>query len=315
MREDEKLRVAVFLLVMVAVYVLAGSILVRATLRRWLRRPTGPTVPRWVRVPVLLAAALGMVSMLYGRFVEPFWPEVTHVRVDSPKLRGASRPIRLVHLSDLHCDPAPRTEEELPALVAAQRPDLIVFTGDALNSPPGLPIFRRLMGRLSAIAPTYAVRGNWDVWYWSELDLFGGTGVRELSADGVALEVAGARLWLGGVAAEDDVMIGQTLTRAGDAGRFRVMLHHYPDPVEQSQQAGADLVLSGHTHGGQVALPLYGALVTMSMLGKRYESGLYRLKDTRLYVNRGIGMEGGSAPRVRFFARPEITVLELLPTP
>ena len=76
--------------------------------------------------------------------------------------------------------------------------------------------------------------------------------------------------------------------------------------------AGVDLQLSGHTHGGQVRLPLYGALLTLSAMGKRFEAGLYRLGEMALYVNRGLGMEGGAAPRVRFLCRPEITVFDLL---
>ena len=62
-----------------------------------------------------------------------------------------------------------------------------------------------------------------------------------------------------------------------------------------------------------MALPLYGALLTLSKFGKRYEAGLYREGATTLYVNRGIGMEGGPAPRVRFWARPEVTVIEIAP--
>ena len=62
-----------------------------------------------------------------------------------------------------------------------------------------------------------------------------------------------------------------------------------------------------------MALPFYGALITLSRFGKRFEAGLYRVEETRLYVNRGVGMEGGRAPRVRFFARPELTVIDLVP--
>ena len=74
-----------------------------------------------------------------------------------------------------------------------------------------------------------------------------------------------------------------------------------------------DLFLAGHTHGGQVALPFYGAIVTFSRFGKRFEAGLHRVANTWLYVNRGLGMEGGPAPRVRFCARPEVSVLEVWP--
>jgi predicted MPP superfamily phosphohydrolase len=72
-----------------------------------------------------------------------------------------------------------------------------------------------------------------------------------------------------------------------------------------------DLYLAGHTHGGQVALPFYGALITLSKTGKKYESGLHHLSNTYMYTNRGIGMEGGKAPRVRFCARPEVTVIDI----
>ena len=86
-----------------------------------------------------------------------------------------------------------------------------------------------------------------------------------------------------------------------------------PSGVNAAAENGADLCLAGHIHGGQVRLPWYGAIVTLSKTGKKYEAGLYRVKDTWLYVNRGIGMEGSCAPRVRFNCRPEVTVLDMVP--
>ena len=91
-----------------------------------------------------------------------------------------------------------------------------------------------------------------------------------------------------------------------------IFAHHYPDEIYEAAKHGVDLYLAGHTHGGQVALPLYGALVTLSRYGKRFEAGLYHVGETALYVSRGIGMEGGTAPRVRFWARPEIAVIDLV---
>jgi hypothetical protein len=76
-------------------------------------------------------------------------------------------------------------------------------------------------------------------------------------------------------------------------------------------QYGINLYLCGHTHGGQVRLPFYGAVVTASTLGKRFEMGYYRLQDTHLYVSRGIGFEGMGAPRVRFLCPPEITLVSI----
>ena len=78
-------------------------------------------------------------------------------------------------------------------------------------------------------------------------------------------------------------------------------------------QPRIDLFCAGHVHGGQVALPFYGALVTLSKFGKQYESGVYQVGPMGMYVSRGLGMEGGSAPRVRFCSRPEIAVIELAP--
>jgi predicted MPP superfamily phosphohydrolase len=96
------------------------------------------------------------------------------------------------------------------------------------------------------------------------------------------------------------------------AETFTVFLYHYPDEIDAVSARGIDLYCAGHTHGGQVSVPLYGALITFSRFDKQYESGYYRKGDTTLYVNRGIGMEGGFAPRVRFWARPEVTVLEIV---
>jgi predicted MPP superfamily phosphohydrolase len=73
-----------------------------------------------------------------------------------------------------------------------------------------------------------------------------------------------------------------------------------------------DLFLCGHTHGGQVRLPFWGAVITMSKHHKRFESGLYDVGGVPMYVNRGVGCEGGSAPRVRFLCRPEVAVFDLV---
>jgi predicted MPP superfamily phosphohydrolase len=221
--------------------------------------------------------------------------------------------VRVVHISDLHCDPRTRLEERLPDIIAAEHPDLIVFTGDSLNSREGLPVLRKLLPRLSAIAPTFAVRGNWDVWYWRKQELFGGTGVEELDGKAARVDVAGTSLVVAGVPFAATDRIGAALEGV-PPGVFTIFLYHTPDEIlDVAATNRVDLYCAGHTHGGQVALPFYGALVTLSKFGKKYESGLHREGATWLYVTRGIGMEGGPAPRVRFFARPEITVIELAP--
>ena len=92
---------------------------------------------------------------------------------------------------------------------------------------------------------------------------------------------------------------------------FTILLYHTPDLAPEAAEAGVDLQLSGHTHGGQVRLPLYGALYAASLYGKRFEMGRKQLDGLTLYVTRGIGMEGKSAPRVRFLCPPEIILWDI----
>ncbi len=317
---DESTVALLFVCVVAAVYLFAACALVRVVVRRlgFMERPTRAALI--AERGSLVLAAVGLLCFAYGYFVEPYWPQVTHVRVESPKLRGAQRPVRVVHISDLHCDPVTRLEERLPGIVAAARPDLIVFTGDSINSPEGLPVLRKLLPRLASIAPTYAVRGNWDTWYWKRQGLFEGTGVVELKKEAARVDAAGTSLWVAGAPfASFDEPPGE---RAGiektlgevPPGAFTLFLYHTPDLILEAAATGrVDLYCAGHTHGGQVALPFYGALVTLSKFGKKYESGLHREGPTWLYVTRGVSMEGGPAPRVRFFAHPEVTVIELAP--
>jgi hypothetical protein len=94
---------------------------------------------------------------------------------------------------------------------------------------------------------------------------------------------------------------------------YYVLLYHTPDLVETAAANDVSLYFSGHTHGGQVRLPLYGAIVTLSVYHKEYEMGEYHVGPTTLYVSRGIGMEGLGLPRIRFLCPPEIVVFDLNP--
>ena len=93
----------------------------------------------------------------------------------------------------------------------------------------------------------------------------------------------------------------------------QVLLYHSPELMPQAVEQDVDLYLCGHTHGGQVRLPAVGALLTSSQLGRRYVMGHYKEGRTDLYVSRGVGFEGLSAPRVRLMAPPEVTVVTLRP--
>jgi uncharacterized protein len=311
--EAESIRVCLFVGAVGAVYVLAASIGLRWALRRWLKRGAAPSRRRIAFHRVILGlAGFGALCIAYGFWIEPYWVEVTRTRITSPRIPAGTRPIRVVHLSDLHCDPKARLEERLPDLIAAEKPDLIVFSGDAINSREGLPVLKACLSRLASVAPTFVVRGNWDAWFWKEVDLFGGTGVRELNGTAERVEVAGTSVWVAGVAVGSEDKAREALARV-PSGAFTLFLYHYPYPEVLGDAGGVDLLCAGHVHGGQIALPLYGALLTLSKHGKRYEAGLYQEGPLRMYVSRGLGMEGGSAPRVRFCARPEVAVIEIAP--
>lgn len=313
MQTAEFYRVLLFVSAVGTVYILAAAIGVRWLLYKLSRRPLSLSPGQvWSQRTVLGLALIGLLCIAYGHFIEPYWPSITHVQIKTSKLAPGSRPVRIAHISDIHSDPQPRLEDRLPGLIAEQKPDLIVFAGDSINSPAALPVFKRCFTELAAIAPTFAVRGNWDARAWRRLDLFGGTGVRELDGEAVAVDVGGASVWVTGVAVEHEERLQQALS-AIPSGALIVFLYHSPDLIPEVAQQQVDLYCAGHTHGGQVALPWYGALITLSKFDKQYEAGLYRVNQTWLYVNRGIGMEGGGAPRVRFCARPEITMIEVMP--
>jgi predicted MPP superfamily phosphohydrolase len=95
------------------------------------------------------------------------------------------------------------------------------------------------------------------------------------------------------------------------AGAYSVLLYHTPDLIDTASALGVNLYLAGHTHGGQIRLPFYGALITFSAYGRRYQMGRYTLGPTTLYVSRGLGMEGLGLPRVRILCPPEVDVISL----
>lgn len=298
----ETIRVSLFIAVIVAVYFYAAKTLIGIL--------GGTMTKSWKTHTLLTIAAIGIVCMLYGRFVEPNWLSVTHVSVANAKIPRGSQ-IRIAHISDVHSEGKPRLEERLPDAIAAEKPDLIVFTGDALSSEEGLPVFKALLRKLSAIAPTFVVKGNWDEWYWKHLGIFEGTGVVELNGTGRVLTVRGVKVGISGLAVGNNHSLDRSLAGI-PPNAVSVFLYHFADLIQEVSSRNVDLYCAGHTHGGQVALPGYGALVTLARFGKKYEAGLYREGKTALYVNRGLGMEGGSIPRVRFWARPELTIIDLV---
>ncbi len=259
---------------------------------------------------VHILAVIGIVCFLYGHFVEPYRLQVNKFKIETEKIFGTS--FRIVQISDLHCDNRLLNEEKIVKIVNGLEPDIIVFTGDSMNRPGAITRFQKTLGDLKAGLGKFAVRGNVDVWYWKDLPVFDNTGFSVLDANAIEIEKDEEKLYLAGLSCSHPGQYDKVLANLPD-GPFTVFLYHYPDLIDNVHNKNLDLYLCGHTHGGQVALPFYGAVITMTEHGKKYEAGMYKVGDTMLYVNRGAGLDGAWLPKVRFFARPEITVFDIVP--
>lgn len=296
---------------------------------------------RWL-LPTLVILILLQVFIsamaAYGTLVEPFRLQVTELRVPTARGLNPGRPLRIVQLSDLHLERCTRRERALPALVSDQNPDLIVLTGDFLNTsynkdPRAVADLEALLAQLHASAGIYAVWGTMEVDLPQVLrPVFDELGIVVLENQAVEVVCEGQRLWLMGISptrdldadgAELDRLVaesgsgesGPAESGSGDpsyGGVVRLLLYHLPDLMPQAVAAGVDLYLAGHTHGGQWRVPGFGAILTSSRFWKRYEAGAYREGNTQLYVSRGIGLEGFGTPRARFFCPPEVVSITLV---
>jgi len=273
----------------------------------------------WLDAPITRRAVLGAVGfelscMLYGWLLEPDWIEVTRHRIETPKLPGNMPPLRIVHLTDLHLEEWGYRESRLAALVMDQKPDLVLLTGDYANNFNAIGLVDRILGEISVPLGIWAVFGNWER-PDSYFIYFRKAPVEVLDAEVRELPLGppGVSIELGGVHMHNRENLPR-VSGSFNPAKFSILLHHTPDGVLALSPPGPDLMLCGHTHGGQVRLPFYGAVITLTQVGKQYEAGGYRVGDTTLYVSRGIGMEGGRTPRVRFLCRPEIPVFDIIAT-
>lgn len=292
--------------------------------RLFVRRQDDPLTSRRpaLKSPVGLAFLLLNVFLL-GCVIEAFYREpfdlrVTELQLPAPAL-APGKSLRIVQLADLHVERLTRRERALIPLVESLHPDLIVMTGDYLNlsylhDPTARRDLRDLLAQLHAPYGIYAVDGT--VENPAEMgELFAGLEIITLDDERQRVTVDGSALTLVGVSNLNwrrDAEALRALMAQTAPTETTLLLYHTPDLAEVAAATGVDLYLAGHTHGGQVRLPVYGAIITLSRFGKRYEAGRYTVGPTTLYVSRGIGMEGAFAPRARFLCPPEVLVLDLV---
>ena len=254
-----------------------------------------------------------------GFYIEPFRLTVTDLPVRSPAFLP-SRPLRILQISDLHVERITQREQDVLARVEALQPDIIVLTGDYVNSsymndPLTLQETRQILSQLRAAYGIYAVNGNIDKSAIMATLFDGLTNIRVLNNEVLPLRLPGGTIYLIGVtlgrSSGPDEQELHTLITSLPPDSFSILLYHTSELIGTAASKNVDLYLSGHTHGGQVRLPFYGAIFTDTAFGKKYEMGAYTVGPTTLYVSRGIGMGGGLLPRMRFLCPPELVMLEL----
>ncbi|MCD4784859.1 MAG: metallophosphoesterase [Candidatus Eremiobacteraeota bacterium] len=259
---------------------------------------------------IITLIIIGLVVFVYH---ETNWIEVNHYVVPMGDVE-IKKPIEIVHISDLHMSPwsLPSTFRKTADFINSLQPNYIVMTGDFVTHFKELiPGCAKAISWLKPKVSMLGVLGNHDYW------IDAGYICRSLEEVGVELLLNrcspsknGSNLTFLGV---DDPYTGhddlKSTSREIPGSHMSVLLSHSPDIIEDAADLGINLVLVGHTHGGQVRLPLLGAIYIPSKHGKRFDKGWFNIKNTKMYVNRGLG---GIYPSIRFLCRKEIAIHKLV---
>jgi uncharacterized protein len=308
-------------------------------------RSWGPDKP----AAIALGAAIALVATLFGLFgasvglttgivilisalayyatwVEPFALGLTRERFTTTAWQGTPDQscLRVMHIADIHVERTSPRERELNAMVAHFKPDLIVFSGDFVNitykdDAQAKADIRAIVSEWQAPLGVYCVPGTPVVEPLTRVLEFveGLPNLTLLANRWVTVNAPCGALHILGLITTHDLDTDRDalarMMKTAPEGGIKLLLVHSPDIAPEAAQAGIDLYLCGHTHGGQIRLPIIGALLTSSQLGKRFEMGRYQVGSMTLYTSRGIGMEGHGAPRARFLCPPEVILWDIVP--
>jgi predicted MPP superfamily phosphohydrolase len=219
---------------------------------------------------------------------------------------------RIVHLSDIHHSPFTDISHITRAVETANllKPDMFVLTGDYVSHETEyIAPMAKVLGRLESEFGTFACLGNHDHWTDAEqvTNCLRDANIKVLNNEGFRFQAKNASFWLAGV---DDYMVGQTDVRSALRGSFpdemKMLLAHNPKILYRAARAGVDLMFSGHTHGGQVKIRDDEKRILPRR--RKFASGLYRRRETQVYITRGIGTV---VLPVRYGCPPEISLIEL----
>ena len=290
-----------------------------------------------------ISAAVVVAGAVYAIGIERHWWAIRRFTV--PCLPPGIEPVRILHVSDIHFRGGQGLKRRFLASLAAERPDLIVATGDLLGDPVSVDAIVSALDPIPASIGKLVVLGSNDYYsptlknplryFWTRApgsepsaykhgganpwrDLVAGLVARDwtyLSNETTTLPLrtsAGGSVLID-VVGLDDAHIGrakrEAATARSDAG-FRLAVAHSPDSIRDLVAKDYDLILAGHTHGGQVRLPFYGALVTNCDIPRAWARGLHRAQRSWIHVSAGLGTSM-YAP-FRFSCRPEVSVLTLV---
>jgi predicted MPP superfamily phosphohydrolase len=286
--------------------------------------PPGSHISRRRFLQLSTLTAVGGLAFYSGLW-ERHDLELVEQTIRIRRLPDAFAGLRIAQLSDIHYDEytEPYFVREIVGRINGLAPDVVVLTGDFVSYGP-LP--NRVGARLSypcaeilsgiTCQQRFASLGNHDAMVGSATvaDALNVHGIPVLLNRAVPLEFDGARLWFAGIRSsqEDSADLARAFPRQATADEPVVLLAHEPDyATEVVRHGGVDLMLSGHTHGGQVRLPIIGTPTGMLPRGgRRFISGHFSLGPLQLYVNRGVGTVGMP---VRFRCPPELTLITLQP--
>jgi hypothetical protein len=259
----------------------------------------------------IIILTLGIILFIYSFYIEPNRMEISKITIRINGLTEALNELSIVHLSDLHLVKTGKREAKLLKAVNELNPDILVITGDFVNKREIVDVCTQLINKFRARYGKWGVWGNYD---HSMLNL---TDRRKLAASDIvilsnenqSIAVNQQNMWIIGL---DDPVTGRDDLLQAIAGvpedDFKILLSHSPAIIEEAHRYGIDLVLAGHTHGGQMYIPLISHLIVRLFGGKGYIAGLYRVGHTYLYVTRGIGT---SILPLRAFCPPEIALIKL----
>lgn len=269
----------------------------------------------------IIIYGLIILAIVGFAYIENNWISVSNISYNSSKIPKSFQGYKIVHLSDLHNKNFGKDQKKLVEVIKRANPDLIVFTGDIVdsrnyNEKPSL----ELMKSIIEIAPVYYVTGNHELRTKKADELkqkLEKIGVKVLEDAGEKITKGTSSIYIYGIddpSIHDDYLINSTVDNElmilkNNNKEFNMLLAHRPEHIAAYSKYKFDMVFSGHAHGGQIRIPFVGGIWAPGQgFFPKYTAGAYKYDSTVMVVSRGLG---NSLAPLRIFNRPEVVVVTL----